>query len=115
MPGGHTGLRLPRPALPSFHVELALCRGLFTTSRSCAREARLGRGWASLNENTKIFRHAAKAVSARFYSANRRAKAQNPSSEISSARAVGSSPASRSAVSMSGAADFRLERSILRR
>jgi len=48
MSGGHTGLRLPRPALPSFHVELALCRGLFTTSRSWGREARLGRGWASL-------------------------------------------------------------------
>ena len=87
----------------------------FTTSCSCAREARLGRGWASLNENSKILRHEEKAVSARFYLANRRAKAQNPSSEISSARAVGSSPASRSAVSMSGAADFRLERSILRR
>ena len=50
-----------------------------------------------------------------IYLANRRAKAQNPSSEISSARAVGSRPASRSADSMSGAADFRLERSILRR
>ncbi len=92
--------------VPHLALALALAR---------AREARLGRGWASLNENTKIFRHAAKAVSARFYSANRRAKAQNPSSEISSARAVGSRPASRSAVSMSGAADFRLERSILRR
>ena len=30
MPGGTTGLRPPRPALPSFRAELAVCRGLYS-------------------------------------------------------------------------------------
>jgi len=30
MPGGTTGLRPPRPALPLFRAELALCRGLYS-------------------------------------------------------------------------------------
>ena len=29
LPGGNTRLRLPRSALPSFHVKMALCKGLY--------------------------------------------------------------------------------------
>ena len=106
---------------PRLHLFQKNNLGLFGLNRSqpCARSpvlppgkwsgwvAKLCRGLTPLQVLDQVF----------FYSyfANLRARAQNPSRDISSARAVGSSPASRSAVSISGAADFRLERSILRR